>query len=113
MGWIQLTSLDQLNEIDERSKIKPVLIFKHSTRCSISSTAMNRMNGGLENLSDKLDVYYLDLLAFRNISAEIESRYLVHHESPQVIIIKNGISVYHSSHLSIAPATILQKTADF
>jgi bacillithiol system protein YtxJ len=109
MGWIQLTSLDQLNEIDERSKVKPVLIFKHSTRCSISSTAMNRMNGALENLSEKSDTFYLDLLSFRNISNEIESRYHVHHESPQVMIIKNGISVHHASHLGISPANLIEQ----
>lgn len=112
MGWIQLTSIDQLTEIEERSKVKPVLIFKHSTRCSISSTAMNRLNGSLDKLSEKLDLYYLDLLSFRNISNEIESRYLVHHESPQVIVLKSGIRVYNSSHLGIAPSAILQEASD-
>ena len=108
MGWLQLTELSQLDEIDLRSNEKAVLILKHSTRCSISSTALNRMNGGLEKLSAEMDLYYLDLLNHRDISNEIERRYGVHHESPQILLIVHSNCVYKASHLSISPAGILE-----
>jgi bacillithiol system protein YtxJ len=109
MPWKNLNTIEQLNEIDQGSAGKPALIFKHSTRCSISSTALNRMNGGLERLSDKMDTYYLDLLTYRSISNEIESRYHVDHESPQVLLIRNGTCIYSTSHLDINPSTIIDQ----
>lgn len=85
----------QLEEIDERSESNPQIIFKHSTRCNISSDAYNEVN------RCDLDMYFLDLLAHRDISNEIANRYDVVHKSPQVLIIKNGKCIYHESHWNI------------
>jgi bacillithiol system protein YtxJ len=109
MPWKNLNTIEQLNEIDQGSAGKPALIFKHSTRCSISSTALNRMNGSLEKLSESMDLYYLDLLNHRDISQEIAQRYNVHHESPQALLILNSSCIYNASHLSIMPTDLLEK----
>lgn len=102
MNWNKLENIDQLNTIDEESKDKIVLIFKHSTRCSISSTALDRLERDWkETDSQKIKPYYLDLLSYRKISNEISLHYKVVHESPQVLLIKNGICIYHVSHLAI------------
>lgn len=100
MNWINLTDIDQLEEIIDASQSEAVVIFKHSTRCSISSTALNRLERAwnLENAK----AYYLDLIAYRPISAEIAERFEVEHQSPQVLIIKNGECVYHESHWDIS-----------
>jgi bacillithiol system protein YtxJ len=100
MNWINLTDIDQLEEIIDASQSEAVVIFKHSTRCSISSTALNRLERAwnLENAK----AYYLDLIAYRSISAEIAERFEVEHQSPQVLIIKNGECVYHESHWDIS-----------
>ena len=101
--WFQLTSSDQLNEIIEESAEKPVLIFKHSTSCSISSMAMDRLVRGWEDeYSSKLKAYYLDLLAFRDTSNAVADRFNVYHQSPQVLLIKNGIAIYDASHMAIS-----------
>ncbi len=97
--WTNLTTEEQLQEIKERSNERPQLIFKHSTRCSISSVAKNRLDRS--SRPDGIDFYFLDLIKHRNISNKISREFNVYHESPQVLIIKNGQSVYDESHSAI------------
>lgn len=96
--WNNLTTNDDLVKINNDSYNQPQIIFKHSTRCSISQMAKNRLIEGLDQLMDKAAIYYLDLLSYRNISNEIANKWGIEHESPQIIIIKNGEAIYHSSH---------------
>jgi bacillithiol system protein YtxJ len=100
MDWIQLTNDEQLEEISAKSIEKPQVIFKHSTRCSISTVAMKRLNKG--SLPENIDFYHLDLLSYRNLSNKIAQKFGVNHESPQVLIIRNGQCVYDESHLGIS-----------
>ncbi len=99
MNWISLNSEKQLQEIKEKSKEKPQVIFKHSTRCSVSSMAKNRLEKGSE--PEGMDFYFLDLIKYRTISNLIAQDFKVYHESPQILIIKNGKSVYDESHSGI------------
>jgi bacillithiol system protein YtxJ len=99
MNWNDLLTARQLDDIISLSHQRPQVIFKHSTRCSISSTAWNRLKN-----ADKLegaDFYYLDLLANRPLSGQIAEVLDVHHESPQVIVVKDGKCTYDESHLGI------------
>ena len=98
--WNQLTDLAQLNEITIISNEKPVAIFKHSTRCSISRMALKQFENEF-NSSDKVTPYFLDLIAHRDISNEIATRFGVHHQSPQLILIKEGKAIYSVSHSDI------------
>ncbi|MBI3518905.1 MAG: bacillithiol system redox-active protein YtxJ [Bacteroidetes bacterium] len=112
MLWHKLTDLSQLQDIQSLSKEQSangltVLIFKHSTRCSISSMALNRLETRWTD-SEKIPAYYLDLLQHRDISNEIAAMYSVEHASPQVLLIKNGVCVYHASHTNIAASDILE-----
>jgi bacillithiol system protein YtxJ len=102
MDWNKLENIAQLQEIKAQSRDKPVLIFKHSTRCSISSMAWDRMkrNWNSED-SEKATPYYLDLISFREVSNEVAKAFDVYHESPQVILIKEGVAVYDNSHMGI------------
>ena len=102
--WKSLNEEKQIAEIVELSNEKPQLIFKHSTRCSISSMAKSRLERewDLENV----EPWYLDLIAYRNVSNAIESQLGVNHESPQAILLKDGIAVYDASHNSIAVSEI-------
>ena len=94
-----------LNEIDLQNAVdysfeKPVLLFKHSTRCSISSLAKNRIErGNNENYSK---IYLLDLIKLRSISDEISKQFNVIHESPQLLKIVNGKCTYHASHQNVS-----------
>lgn len=102
MDWIKLENLDQLQAIDETSSSKYAIIFKHSTRCPISTVAKLRLNSKWSKDSETFDFYYLDLIKHRDISNEIESRYQVKHESPQVIVVKDAEAIYDNSHLDIS-----------
>ena len=102
LPWLELTALVQLEEIKEFSKTKPQLIFKHSTRCGISSMVLRRFEDDYYlHLKGKVDLFYLDLLSYRDISNEISSRFGVYHESPQLLIVKNGKVIKHASHGAI------------
>jgi bacillithiol system protein YtxJ len=100
VNWIPLTNLDQLNEIVALSNEKPISIFKHSTRCSISRFALKQFENEFDS-ADATDTYFLDLIEHRDVSNEIASRFQVVHQSPQLLLIKNGQSVYDVSHSDI------------
>ena len=100
MDWEPLNHIDQLNEIIAESKDKPGAIFKHSTRCSISRMALKQFENEFD-FPEKVTPYFLDLIAFREISNDIASRFGVQHQSPQLILIKNGKAVYNTSHSDI------------
>ena len=99
--WNQLTSIDQLDKIVEESKSIPVAIFKHSTRCGISRMVMNQFEKSYDIDPNQMKLYYLDLLSYRNISDEIGYKFQVMHQSPQLIVVKNGVAVANASHHSI------------
>lgn len=106
MDWIALDKIEQLDEIQRLSHEKPCLIFKHSTRCNISSIAQYRLNDDWDFSADEIVPFYLDLIQFRPISAEIAERFQVHHESPQVLLIQAGECTYDASHLDISVAEL-------
>lgn len=101
INWLPLTSLEQLEEIKEQSKTQSILIFKHSTRCGISSMVIKQFEKLFTEEHQKLKVYYLDLLNYRNISDEVGYKFQVMHQSPQLLVIKNGVSLHNSSHYDI------------
>lgn len=111
MIWHKLTDIAQLDALTRESHDVAVGIFKHSTRCSISATALDRLerNWSKTGGTDTLKMYYLDLLAHRDISSAIAERYGVPHESPQFILLKDGAPVYHESHYSIDLGDILEQ----
>lgn len=100
LKWISLTGIDELTLIKEKSFHKPQVIYKHSTRCGTSSLVLNR----LEKASrvPEADFYYLDVIRNRNVSNEIAQLFNVYHESPQVLLIKNGECKFEESHTGIS-----------
>ena len=106
IAWRKLTDLGQLNELIELSHEKPVVIFKHSTRCSISRFALKQFENDYDFSLEELQSYFLDLLEYRSISNEVASRFDVFHQSPQILIIKEGKSIFDASHDSISVAEI-------
>jgi bacillithiol system protein YtxJ len=122
IDWNPLTDLGQLDQIVAESETKPVLIFKHSTTCSISRMALKNFENefdvatlqsvqtlhSVQTLQCNVSTYFLDLLNYRAVSNEIASRFNVVHQSPQILLIKDGIAVYNASHENI-DATILKQ----
>jgi bacillithiol system protein YtxJ len=98
LSWIALTTTDQLEEIADKSQSRTQMIFKHSTTCGTSRMVLNMFGNDIIHESDKADLYYLDLHSFRDLSNEVGKRFKVVHQSPQLLIIRNGVVVAHDSH---------------
>ncbi|QLG43826.1 bacillithiol system redox-active protein YtxJ [Costertonia aggregata] len=102
ISWIPLTSLDQLQEIEIKSKGKTQVIFKHSTTCGISRMVLNMFTRSYDLEENQMDFYFLDLHQNREVSDETGYTFQVMHQSPQLLIIKNGTAVFHTSHGAIS-----------
>ncbi|MBN8851242.1 MAG: thioredoxin family protein [Sphingobacteriales bacterium 50-39] len=111
MNWIPLQSESQLEDILKNSSHRPQVIFKHSTRCSTSALVKNRLERAPQPQDKEIEFYYLDLLSHRPISNKIAETFRVHHESPQVLIIRNGKCIYDESHLGISMDEIADRAA--
>ena len=110
MNWINLTNEEQLQQIKLNSNTKPQVIFKHSTRCSISSVAKNRPERSSQ--TGDIDFYFLDLIQNRPISNKIAEDFKVYHESPQILLIKNGECIYDACHSGIDMQEIIEQVID-
>ncbi len=99
MNWIPLDSEDQIHLL--KSQNKPSIIFKHSTRCHISNMALKFFEKEWDDSKD-VNLYFLDIIAHRSISSKVAETFQVHHESPQVILVKNGDCILDASHQDIS-----------
>jgi bacillithiol system protein YtxJ len=109
MWQIALQEPAQLNSLAVSEK--PVLIFKHSTRCSISVMAWSRLQRQWNAKLESVPVYYLDLLNYRPLSAMIAENFNVEHESPQALLISNGRCIWHASHNAISAEALEEAIA--
>lgn len=100
MHWIHLTEEEQLKQVISKSQIRPQVIFKHSTRCSISAVALQRLQKTAQ--PSDIDFYFLDLIANRALSNKVAEVFRVRHESPQVLVVRDGECIYDESHLGIS-----------
>jgi bacillithiol system protein YtxJ len=101
VGWHFLTEISMLDGLTDASYHLPVLIFKHSTRCSISRFALKEFERGYDYPAEKLQPYFLDLLAHREISNAIASRFEIAHQSPQILVLWQGKCIFNASHSDI------------
>lgn len=102
MNWAPLTSVGDLENILKESEHQVQAIFKHSTRCSISAMAKYRLESDWHKKNPETPIHLLDLIALRELSNLISEKTSVKHESPQLILVYKGETVYHSSHISIS-----------
>ncbi len=100
--WKKLESEEALQALIEKSNEVPSAIFKHSNRCGVSHIVMKRLEREWDIAGEDLDIYFLDLVNYRDLSDEIETVFGVRHESPQLLVIKDGKSVYDASHGEIS-----------
>lgn len=106
--WKPLNTIAQLEDIKKQSNARPQVIFKHSTSCGISRMVLNMFKSDYGLEEGQMDFYFLDLLSNRDVSHEVASVFGVMHQSPQLLIIKNGVVVVHDSHGSISDIKLEQ-----
>jgi bacillithiol system protein YtxJ len=109
MKWNELTSEEQIETIRTKSYEKPQVIFKHSTRCVISSVAKSRLEKWQP--TEDFEFYFLDLIKYKPLSSRVAEEFKVYHESPQVLVIRDGECIYDESHLGISLQEILELAA--
>jgi len=109
MEWREISNSEQLKELDNGSMEKTAIIFKHSTRCGVSMGVKKMLEREwLLKDYELANTYFLDILKCRSISNEIAERYQIEHESPQVLLIKNGKCFYAESHYQATRDNIVQ-----
>ena len=109
MNWNKIESEETLNQINLQSEHADVLVFKHSTRCSISAMALSRLERNWKEAeTEHLKPYYLDLLNYRPLSGKIAETYGVEHQSPQILVIRKGKCVYSATHSDISYDSIIE-----
>lgn len=108
LPWILVEKMSQLDDMVRESEENLVAIFKHSTRCGVSRMALRRFEKDFDHDLENVKIYFLDLLAHRDISNEIAARFQVIHESPQLILLKKGKTVAHYSHSDVRPESLNQ-----
>ena len=106
LNWLPLTSLEQLEMIETESNTEAVLIVKHSTRCGISKMVIKQFENLFTADHTNLKVYYLDLLNYRDISSAIGDKFQVVHQSPQLIVVRNGVSIHDAAHNDITETNL-------
>lgn len=106
MQWKFITDLAQISEIQKETGYS--LIFKHSTRCSVSMMAKRRFEMDWEAIPEDTSLYFLDLISYRAISAQIAETFQVHHESPQILLIKDGECILDASHSDISAEEVAE-----
>ena len=106
LSWTPLISVEEINTIKEISINQSILIFKHSTRCGISRMVIKQFESLFNEENKQLKVYYLDLLNYREVSSKLSEVFQVIHQSPQLLVIKSGISVYNESHYEITKVNL-------
>lgn len=103
INWVQLTEISQLGEIEKESELQYIAILKHSTRCGISRMVLKMFESDYDLPEDaNVKMYFLDLIANREVSNAVADQFGVRHESPQLIVIHNREVVHHASHQSIS-----------
>ena len=107
MKWNKLETAEALNEMIHQSFESPLIVYKHSSRCSISTLALSRLHSD----NYEVELYFLDIISFRKISNQIENRFKVIHQSPQLLIIHKGECVFNTSHLGISASVVEKQLA--
>lgn len=106
MQWKNITNLEQVSEIQQQEGYS--LIFKHSTRCAVSSMAKRRFEMDWSVIPENTGLYFLDLISYRDISAQIADTFQVQHESPQILVLKNGDCILDASHSDISAEEVAE-----
>jgi len=106
INWITISTIVHVDEAIANSSNRPSVFFKHSVTCGISAAAEHRLQSKWNFSGEDMNFYYLDLLAHRSVSNYIAEKLGVIHQSPQIIVVKDGEVIFHNSHHSISVETL-------
>ncbi|MGC4083497.1 MAG: bacillithiol system redox-active protein YtxJ [Vicinamibacterales bacterium] len=99
-SFTPLRTLDEFDALIAASHTRPIVVFKHSPSCGTSAMAFDELSDLVED-GEGTAVHLVDVLAVRPLSQAIAARVGVRHESPQVIVLRNGVVAWHGSHYRV------------
>jgi bacillithiol system protein YtxJ len=105
-GFFRVTDVRAFEELSERSRSKPVVILKHSTTCPMSAAAYREMS------TFEGEVALVEVQRARELSREIENKTGIKHESPQILILRNGQVVWDASHFQITSEAVTEAVSN-
>ena len=108
-NWVEVTDKDAIEKIIHRSNRIPQFIFKHSTRCPISSRAYSQISSVTDEISADVEINYVDVIAYRDVSQEIADKLGIEHESPQLLLVESNKVIWDVSHYDIEADDIIKK----
>lgn len=106
--WIPLNEPEQIEQVLERSKNKPQIIYKHSTRCAVSSIALFSLQGLSADTKEQADFNFLNVIDQRELSKFVSEKLQIRHESPQLLLIRDGEVEWHGSHYEVKAETVAE-----
>ncbi len=112
MNWKIITDIKDLDTISTLSKSTPCVIYKHSSRCTMSEMMQHILESDWKFEDDEVQPYFLDILQHRNIAIAIAERFEVYHQSPQLLLIQDEICTYDADHLDISVGELAESLAD-
>lgn len=105
--WNQPQNVNELDTVLGRSD-RIQAIFKHSSACGTSAFALRGMEEVISEVSESVDFSILEVRLQRKLSNYVAEKTGVRHESPQLILMKNGEVVWNASHSAIYPKSVLE-----
>jgi bacillithiol system protein YtxJ len=104
----ELRSIQELDEALDESQNRPVLFFKHSLTCPISTRAFRELQSYLNNADPRISYKLITVQTARTVSNEAASRLHLDHQSPQAILVRNGRELWNASHYDITASTLAE-----
>jgi bacillithiol system protein YtxJ len=101
LQWKSLSQIEQLGELIDRSHQHPCILLKHSTQCTTSAMVKWQLEAEWDLASDEMGAYLLDVIQHRSLAREIADRFQVFHQSPQLLLIREGECTYDADQLDI------------
>ena len=98
--FVEIASLTSLDDFVAGLDGAPGILFKHSDSCGISSRAYNEMS----RVPYRIGLVVVQQA--RPVSDEIEKRWRVSHETPQVLIVRDGAVLWKASHFEVKAADV-------
>jgi monothiol bacilliredoxin len=108
MKMNELHNIEELDGALSESHSRPILLFKHSLTCPISTRALDELRSYLDNADPRVGYNLITVQTARAVSNETASRLHINHESPQAILVRNGRELWNASHRDITALALEQ-----
>lgn len=98
LNWKPLSTKDQFEELLEKSRTKPALVFKHRPSSPESTKVKEALEEDWTIAEDQMDLFIIDVMKDKEVSYEVTETAGVMNEFPQVLLFADGVTMYDEAH---------------